>query len=105
METNKPFKVEFSEEAIEDLEQIRAFLTRLFSKSIAQTSIEAVFNRCIQLEQFPFAGRRERVTHIENEDIRYAVLKKSRIQYKVSGTIVHIIRIQDTRQHPFTFTP
>jgi plasmid stabilization system protein ParE len=59
MEANEPFQVEFSEEAIDDLEQIKVFLTRLFSFSVAQRSVDEVFERCMLLEQFPHAGRRE----------------------------------------------
>ena len=103
MEENKTFEVEFSDDSVEDLKQIKVFLTRLFSASVAEKSIAEVFNRCLALGQFPNLGKRDTVMREDAGDLRYIMVKKSRIQYLVGEKMVHIVRIQDARQHPLTF--
>ena len=93
-------EVFLSKRAYEDLEQIQAFIRRVFSEEIAEESIKRVFDRIEFLGAFPYAGRKDPRVRDQNQEVRYVTEGSSRIQYIIEGRTVVILQVLDSRESP-----
>ena len=103
MKNDQPLKITFTEAAIQDLDQIESFVTRLFSQSGAYDVIKAITTRIEQLTYLPFASKKDLSVRDSGIDLRYVLVKQARIQFEIKGEDIIIWRIQDARQHPDSF--
>lgn len=86
--------------AFEDLEQIFAFIRRVFSEEIAQQSMQRIYDRIEFLGAFPYAGRRDPRVRDHSQEVRYVTEGSSRIQYVIEGKTVVILQVLDSRESP-----
>lgn len=91
-------KLEYTPKALNDLQDIKAYIVRQFGVSTARKCINEVTSTARQLERFPEEG-----LHLErligySTDYRYLVVKPNYIFYRIEGDRVKVIRILNEKQ-------
>ena len=85
--------------AQDELELIYQYYS-LKSEIIADKIVDSIFSRAQQLRKFPLSGQKEEFLKNANKEHRYIVEGNHKIIYRISGSIVYITDVFDTRQNP-----
>ena len=101
---NKPKSIIFTTTALNDLEEIQAFLEQI-SESFADKTVDEIYERAFDLESFPEMGQREPLLIKYLIIYRYLVQGDYKIVYSIENDEVNINRIFDIRQNPKKLKP
>ncbi|CAN5777337.1 hypothetical protein BH23GEM7_BH23GEM7_37430 [soil metagenome] len=86
-------RIEWSEQALEDVEEIRAFIAR-DAPSFAELFVERLFDAVERLETLPLSGRE--VPEFARPELREIILGSYRIVYYVREESVSIATVFHT---------
>lgn len=93
------YNVTWSPEALDDVDEIAAFLARS-SRRYAATVVDKIFQATRNLDTFPFAGRV--VPEVGENLIRERLVMEYRLIYKIDGSDVMVLAvIHGRRLFPF----
>jgi plasmid stabilization system protein ParE len=93
-----PSKVIWTERAIDDLQNIRDFISK-FSETEAIKQLQRIFERETQLLTEPRSGGLQHGT-ISRFELRYLVQDSYKILYRHTEHEVFVLMVFDTRQDP-----
>ena len=94
----------FTATALNDLKEIQAFLAEI-SEIYADKTIDEIYERAFDLENFPEMGPREPLLIKYSIIYRYLVQGDYKIIYSIENEEVRINRVFDTRQNPKKLKP
>lgn len=90
-------KVEYSPEALEDLQKIKAYIVDNFGIDVAQKTLGKITANIRRLEEYPLLG----VALAKMIDVptlyMYVFIKKNNVFYRIEGNIVRVIRVLNER--------
>ncbi len=96
----KIVKIDWSDDAIEDLQNIHDFITQ-YSKNRAQKIVERIFERITILESgFVRIRQVEELLKEREFEYRYLLEDSYKIIYRITVDKVEIVKIFDVRQNP-----
>ena len=95
----KDCEVVWTLSAQDELEIIYQYYS-LKSEIVANKIISSIFSRAKQLQEFPLSGQEEEFLKKTNKEHRYIVEGNYKIIYRISGSVVYISDVFDTRQNP-----
>ena len=72
------------------------YLETEHSETSAKNLVRAVYTKLQTLRKQPLIGR----PSAKKKNIRYVLVKKRKIYYRVAGNTIHIVHIFDSRQDP-----
>jgi toxin ParE1/3/4 len=101
---NQPKSVIFTTTALNDLKDIQVFLEEI-SENYADKTIDEIYERAFDLENFPELGPREPLLIKYSIIYRYLVQGDYKLIYSIENEKVIINRVFDTRQNPKKLKP
>lgn len=97
------YKLEWSTKAQGDLGRIRRYCIRHFSEKVANKAIFSIVGSVNSLAVNPNLGTIDEDFGLADRPIRVFVSTKNKIYYSISGTVLLVHRVWDTRQDPRKF--
>jgi len=91
-------KLIYAPKALDDLQEIKTYVTKQFDKNKAKTCIRNITSTAKQLELFPGIGACLKDLIEYPTDYHYLVIKPNYIFYRVESDTVRIIRILNENQ-------
>ena len=91
-------RIEFSPEALRDIEETKSRLLDEFGEKTAAENIKKVMKIVRSLEQLPFQGSGIWQRYGIESDYRYIYANHNYVFYRVEDDTVKIIRIMDARR-------
>ena len=92
-------KIEFKETAVEDILHAQRYISeQLHSPSAAKKLASAIYDAAMLLCDNPFMGAPLSGKYELDTDLRYFIVAKHLIFYRVSGERITVIRVLDGRQ-------
>ncbi len=95
----KDFDVIWTIPAQDELELIYEYYS-LKSETVADKIVDAILSRVHQLRKFPLSGQEEELLKKVNKGHRYIAEGNYKIMYRISGSLVYITDVFDTKQNP-----
>lgn len=94
---NNGYKIEWSEKATHDFDEIIQFLSNSWGEKTVRKFVRSVNEELIRICTFPYAFPASSI----KAGVRRCVLSKfNTIYYQVKGNLIYIITIQDNRSNP-----
>ncbi len=91
-------KLIYTPKALDDLQGIKAYVSRQFGKDKAKACVKEITSTARQLEMFPEEGLRLEDLIEYSTDYHYLVVKPNYVFYRVEGNAVKVIRILNEKQ-------
>jgi plasmid stabilization system protein ParE len=91
------YKIDWTEEALEDMQKLLNYLIAEWSYDIADKFEELTELRLQTLIQEPLIGK---VSEINNSTRFIILTKHNKLYYRIKGDVIIIVNIFDTRQNP-----
>lgn len=95
-------QVVWSKFAEHKLDELYLYLNFEYSKKIAKTVIQEIVEKTLLLSQNPRLGPKETLMLTNQHELRYIIVGKHKIIYKVNdiNKRIEILTVFDTRQNP-----
>lgn len=91
-------KLIYTPKALDDLQGIKAYVTRQFGEGKAKSCIKEITSTTKQLELYPGEGPRLEDLIEYPTDYHYLVVKPNFVFYRVEGDTVRVIRVLNEKQ-------
>lgn len=91
-------RIDFSPEALNDIEEIRNYLLAEYGEKTSKDNIKKVMNNIRSLGQFPLQGSGVWERYGITSDYRYIYANHNYVFYRIENDTVKIIRILDARR-------
>ena len=88
--------IQWTQRARRVFEAMVDYLEAEHSQTSAENLVRAVYAKLQVLRKQPFIGR----PSAKKKNVRYVLVKKRKIYYRVAGNTIHILHIFDARQDP-----
>lgn len=88
--------IQWTQRARRVFEAMVDYLETEHSQTSAENLVRAVYAKLQVLRKQPFIGR----PSAKKKNVRYVLVKKRKIYYRVAGNTIHIVHIFDARQDP-----
>ena len=88
----------YAPKALDDLQEVKAYITKMFGGDKAKVCIKEIISTARQLEIFPQEGPCLEDIIEYPTDYHYLVVKPNYIFYRIEGDTVRIIRILNEKQ-------
>ena len=98
-------RVQFTEQAIERLEEILSFLRLSMPEEAVLQVGKKLLDKAESLKQYPYKGQQEELLQSIGIGHRRPVVDHYKIIYRVTATSIYITDIFDTRQDPRKMYP
>ena len=93
-------RVQWTNSAKEDLEDIFSYYTFVASEKVAKSITKRIVKRSIDLKSNPFIGVKEELITDKSKQYRYLVVDNYKIIYFIVDDLVVISTVFDSRQNP-----
>lgn len=91
-------RLEFTSDAIDDIDGIRRYITTVLkNRSAATRIVKMITASCRQLKEQPLMGMSVEARIEITSDLRYVVCENWLVFYRVVGDIVQIVNVLDGR--------
>ena len=91
-------KLIYTPKALDDLQEIKAYVTKQFDEGKAKVRVQKITSTAKQLERFPGEGPCLEKLIEYPTDYQYLLVKPDYVFYRVEGDIVRVIRILNEKQ-------
>ena len=91
-------KLKYTPKALEDLQVVKAYVTKQFGDSKAKASVKEITVAAMNLETFPNEGLKLESLISYPTDYHYLVVKPNYVFYRIEEDTVRIIRILNENQ-------
>lgn len=88
--------VKWTKRAQRLFEAIISYLETEHSQASAENLVKDVYLKLQILQKQPFIGR----PSVKKKNIRYVLVRKRKIYYRVGGNTIYVVHIFDSRQDP-----
>lgn len=96
--------VKFTQRAINDLQRIKEFSTKLWGLEKSEIIIDTIFYECEKLENSEiditeFGAVDEEFEHLKYK-YRKLIIHHCKVTYRIGASAIYVVRVFDTRQNP-----
>ena len=91
-------KLIYTPKALEDLQEVKTYVTNQFGASKAKISVKEITSAARQLETFPYEGPSLEKLISYPTDYHYLVVKPNYVFYRIEDNAVRVIRVLNENQ-------
>jgi toxin ParE1/3/4 len=92
--------IQWTDEAVNDLERIYHYYSAEASSTIAQNLVDSIIEATLYLQKNPELGQREELLKDRTIAYRYLLAGQYKVIYWIADTSIYIATIFDCRQNP-----